>query len=95
MLSKHLISDFLHLVDRVAHVNARFEAILAEDTLRSSEALYLSLDDELSFEVGAELSPDYKCLLRCKGNSTERDRNHVFVDELGSLVLVQHQVALL
>lgn len=70
-------------------MDARFEAIFAEDTLGASDSLHLSLDHKLSVEVGAELASNYECLLGSEGHGAKRDRNHVLVDKLRGLVLVQ------
>ena len=93
VLAEHFVSDFLHLINRIAHVDARLEAILSKDALRAREALHLRLDYELPFEVGAEFSPDNEGLLGSEGHSAQRNRNHVLMNELGGLVLVQHQIA--
>lgn len=69
-------------------MNARFEAIFSKDALGSCEALNLGLNHELTLEVRAKLSTHCKSLLCCKGHSAQGDRDHIFVDQLGRLVLM-------
>lgn len=89
VLAEHFVRDLLHLVNRVDHVNARFESILAEDALCSGETLHLRLDHELALEVGPELPRDHERLLRRESDRAQRNGNHVLMHQLSGLVLVE------
>lgn len=69
-------------------MNARFEAIFSKDALGSCEALHLGLNHELSLEVRAKFSAHCKSFLSCKGHSAFGNGDHIFVDQLGCLVLM-------
>ena len=95
MFAKHLLCNLLDIVNRVADMNPRLEAILSEVTLCARSPMHLSLDHELSIKVRPELPSDDECFFRCECHSAQWDGYHVFVDKLGCLVLMHHVGSLL
>ena len=70
-------------------MDALLKAVFQKDALRPGKPLHLGLHNELVFEIGAKLAPNDEGLLAGECDGAERNRDHVLVDELGSLVLVE------
>ena len=93
-LSYHPIRDFFDLLDWIADMNAFLKAILQKDALCAGKSLDLRFYDKFALEIWAELTANDECLLAGESNSSKRDRDHVFVNQLGSLILVQVDMTL-
>ena len=74
-------------------MDSRFEVIFAEVSFSPRNALHLRLNYELSLEVGTELSTDYESFFCSESDCAKWYRNHILMDELGSLVFMKHKVA--
>ena len=73
---------------------AFLKAVLQKDALCAGKSLDLRFHDKFALKIGAELTANDKCLLAGESHSAKGDRDHVFVNELGSLILVQVDMTL-
>ena len=74
-------------------MDPRFEVILAEVSFGPCNALHLRFNDKLSVKVRTELSTNYESFFCGESDCAKWYRNHILMDELGSLVFMKHKVA--